>query len=141
MVTPSLSFQSNQSTCALLCAAFEIAEFFVGTTEETTSFFTCRRLKNSATILVESTDVGTRVGLKTRSLDANASFAYELLTSINKYSERRATAKMQTPNAPRRQASCVAGEYDKFGSIAGVAPLNFPLWGSFQCYLTDVIKH
>jgi hypothetical protein len=68
----------------LLCAAFEIAEFFVGTTEETTSFFTCRRLKNSATTLLESAEVGTSVGLETRSLDANASFAYELLTSINK---------------------------------------------------------
>jgi len=41
--------------------------------------------------------VGIRAGLETRSLDANANFAYELLTSINKYSERRATTKMQTP--------------------------------------------
>ncbi len=83
-MTPSFSFQSSQSTCALLCAAFEIAEFFVGTTDETTSFFTCRRLKNSATTLLESSEVGIRAGLETRSLDANASFAYELLTSINK---------------------------------------------------------
>jgi hypothetical protein len=83
-VTPSFSFQSSQITCALLCAAFEIAAFFVGTTDETTSFSTCRRLKNSATILRESSEVGTRAELETRSLDANASFAYELLTSINK---------------------------------------------------------
>jgi hypothetical protein len=61
-----------------------MTEFFAGTTEETTSFFTCRRLKNSATALPESAEVGIRVGLETRSLDANASFAYELLTSINK---------------------------------------------------------
>ena len=83
-MTPSFSFQFSQSSCAFLCAAFEIAEFFVGTTDETTSFFTCRRLKNSATTLLESADVGIRVGLETPSLDANASFAYELLTSINK---------------------------------------------------------
>jgi hypothetical protein len=67
-----------------LWAAFEIAEFFAGTTDEMTSLFTCRRLKNSATILLESSEVKTRAGLETRSLDANASFAYELLTSINK---------------------------------------------------------
>ena len=83
-MTPSFSFQSSQSTCALLRAAFEIAQFFVGTTDETTSFFICRRLKNSATTLLESSEVGIRAGLETRSLDANASFAYELLTSINK---------------------------------------------------------
>ena len=84
-MTPSFSFQSSQSTGALLCAAFEIVEFFVGTTDETTSFFICRCLKNSATTLLESSAVGIRAGLETRSLDANASFAYELLTSINKY--------------------------------------------------------
>jgi hypothetical protein len=67
-----------------LCAPLEIAEFFVGTTDETTSFFTCRRLKNSATTLLESFGVGIRAGLDTRWRDANASFAYELLTSINK---------------------------------------------------------
>jgi hypothetical protein len=64
--------------------ASEIAEFFVGTTDETTSFFTCRRLKNSATTLLENSAVRSRAGLETRCLDANASFAYELLTSINK---------------------------------------------------------
>ena len=83
-MTPSLSFQSSQSTWTLLRAAFEIAEFFVGTTEETMSFFTCRRLKNSATALLESVEVGIRVGFETRSLDEKASFAYELLTSINR---------------------------------------------------------
>ena len=83
-MTPRLSFQFSQSTCALLRAAFEIAEFFVGTTDETTSFFICRRVKNSATTLLERSEVGIRAGLETRSLDANASFAYELLTSINK---------------------------------------------------------
>jgi hypothetical protein len=67
-----------------LCAAFEIAEFFAGTTDETTSFFTCRHLKNSAIVLLESSAVGIRAGLETRCLDANASFTYELLTSINK---------------------------------------------------------
>ena len=61
-----------------------MAEFLVGTTEETTTFFTGRRLKNLATTLLESAEVGMRVGLDTRSLDANASFAYELLISINK---------------------------------------------------------
>jgi hypothetical protein len=59
----------------LLRAAFEIAEFFVGTTDEITTLFTCRRLKNSATTLLESSEVGMRVALETRSLDANASFA------------------------------------------------------------------
>jgi hypothetical protein len=68
----------------LLCAAFKIAEFFVGTTDETTSFFTCRRLKNSATTLLESFAVEIRAALETRCLDAKAIFAYELLTSINK---------------------------------------------------------
>ena len=81
---PSFRFQFNQSTGALLCAAFEIVEFLSGTTDETTSFFTCRRLKNSTTTLLESSAVGIRAGLETCSLDANASFAYELLTSINK---------------------------------------------------------
>ena len=83
-MTPSSSFQFSQITCALLCAAFEIAEFFFGTTEETTSLSTRRRLKNAAITLLESAEVGIRVELETRSLDANASFAYELLTSINK---------------------------------------------------------
>ena len=83
-MTPIFSFQSSQSTCALFRAAFEIAAFFAGTTDEMTSFSTCRRLKNSAITLRESSEVGIRAGLETRSLDANASFAYELLTSINK---------------------------------------------------------
>ena len=83
-MTPSLSFQSSQSTCAWLCAAFEIAEFFVGTTDETTTLFTCRRLNNSATTLLETSEVGIRVGLETRSFDANAILANELLTSISK---------------------------------------------------------
>ena len=83
-MTPKVSFQSSQSTCALLCAAFEIAEFFVGTTDETTSFFTCRRFKNSLTTLLETSEVGIRTGLESRSLEAKASFAYELLTSITK---------------------------------------------------------
>jgi hypothetical protein len=68
----------------LFCAAFEIAEFFLGTTDETTSFFTCRRPKNSATTPLESFAVDIRAGLETCSFDANAIFAYELLTSINK---------------------------------------------------------
>jgi hypothetical protein len=67
-----------------LCAAFEIAEFFVGTTDETTTLFISRRLKNAATTLLESSAVGIRTGLETRALDAKAIFAYELLTSINK---------------------------------------------------------
>ena len=83
-MTPSLSFQFSQRTCALSRAAFEIAEFFVGTTDETTTLFTCRRLNNSATTLLETSEVGTRMGLETRSLDAKAIFAYELLTSISK---------------------------------------------------------
>lgn len=83
-MTPSFSFQFSQSTCALLRAALEIAEFFVGTTDETTSFFTARRLKNSAITLLESSAVGIRVARDNRSLDANATFAYELLISINK---------------------------------------------------------
>jgi hypothetical protein len=41
-----------------------------------------------------------------RFFDANANFAYELLTSINRYSQRPATAKMQTPNATRGQGFC-----------------------------------
>jgi hypothetical protein len=52
-----------------------MVEFFDGTTDETTSVFTCRRLKNSVTTLLESSTVGIRAGLETRFLDANASFA------------------------------------------------------------------
>ena len=83
-MTPSFTFQVSQSTCARLCAALKIAGFFVGTTDETTTLFTCRRLKNFATTLLEISAVRIRTGLETRALDANASFAYELLTSINK---------------------------------------------------------
>ena len=81
---PRFRFQSSQSTGALLRAAFEIAEFFVGTTDETMTFFTCRRLKKSTTEPLESSAVGIRTGLETCFWDANASLAYELLTSINK---------------------------------------------------------
>jgi hypothetical protein len=83
-VIPSFRWQVSQSTGALLCAAFEIVEFLAGTTDETTSFFTCRRLKNSVTTLLDSSAVPIRVGREIRFLDANASFAYELLTSINR---------------------------------------------------------
>jgi hypothetical protein len=83
-VIPSFLFQVSQRTGALLCAAFEIVEFLAGTTDETTTFFICRRFKSSATTLVDSSAVGIRAGWEIRFLDANASFAYELLTSINK---------------------------------------------------------
>jgi hypothetical protein len=68
----------------LLCAAFEIAEFFAGTTDDTTTFVTCLFRRNSATTLVESLPVMIRTGVETRFFDANATFAYELLISTNK---------------------------------------------------------
>jgi hypothetical protein len=65
-------------------AAFEIAEFFAGTTEETTTLRTCRFPRNPATTLLESLLVAIRTGAETRLTDANANFAYELLISTNK---------------------------------------------------------
>jgi hypothetical protein len=84
MATPSFSFQFNQSTFACLRVALEIAEFFDGTTDETTTSRTFRCPTNPATTLLESSFVAIRTGAETRSLDANANFAYELLISINK---------------------------------------------------------
>jgi len=46
--------------------------------------FTCRRPKNSATTPPESFAVEIRTALEICCFDANAIFAYELLTSINK---------------------------------------------------------
>jgi len=69
---------------ALFFAAFDIAEFFFGTTYETTTFRTFRFLKNPATTALVSSPVLIRAGAETHLLDANANFAYELLISINK---------------------------------------------------------
>jgi hypothetical protein len=69
---------------AFFFAAFEIAEFFPGTTDDTTTFRTFRCARNSETTPRESFLVAIRAGAETRRLDANANFAYELLMSINK---------------------------------------------------------
>jgi hypothetical protein len=79
-----LSFQSSQSTFAVFLAALEIADFFAGTTDETTTFRTFRSARNPATTPVESLLVAIRAGAETRLFEANANFAYELLISINK---------------------------------------------------------
>ena len=68
----------------VFAAAFKIAEFFAGTTEETTIFPTFRFPRNRASTRLESLLVAIRVGAKIRLADANANFAYELLISTNK---------------------------------------------------------
>jgi hypothetical protein len=68
----------------LFPAAFEIAEFFDGTTEETTTLRTFRLPRSRDTTTLERLAVSIRVGADTLRADANASFAYELLMSTNK---------------------------------------------------------
>jgi hypothetical protein len=72
---PSFNFQSSHSTFALSRTAAPITEFFAGTTDETTTFCTCRRRKNPAITLLESSAVVTRTGVDTRWFDAYAIFA------------------------------------------------------------------
>jgi hypothetical protein len=83
MPTPSFNVESSQSTSTFL-AAFKIAGFFSGTTDETTTFLTFCPLNNPVTTPLESLIVAIRLGAKTRIVDANASFVYELLISTNK---------------------------------------------------------
>ena len=64
--------------------AFDSAGFFAGTTDDTMTFGTVRCRRNPATTLCERSLVAIRIGADTRVFDANANFAYELLTSINK---------------------------------------------------------
>jgi hypothetical protein len=64
--------------------AFRIAESFGGTTEETTTFLTFRFPRNPEITPLDRLAVTIRVGAKTRVVDANANFAYELLISINR---------------------------------------------------------
>ena len=64
--------------------AFEISGFFLGTTEETTTFRTLCFLKNPVTTLLESLLVAIRTGAEIRVADANASFVYELLISTSR---------------------------------------------------------
>jgi hypothetical protein len=61
-----------------------MAEFFAGTTEETTILRTFRSPRNRLITPLESLRVATRAGVETLFVDANANFAYELLISINK---------------------------------------------------------
>jgi len=68
----------------LLYAAFEIREFFAGTTDETITFATFLLRRNPATTLLERPLVAMRLGAANSPFDANANFAYELLISINK---------------------------------------------------------
>ena len=83
MPTPSFNVESSQSTSTFL-AALKIAEFFAGTTDETTTLLTFFPLNNPLTAPLESLLVGIRLGAKTRIVDANASLVYELLISTNK---------------------------------------------------------
>lgn len=83
MPTPSFNFESSQRTSTFL-AALKIAGFFCGTTDETTTFLTFCLLNNPVTTPLESLFVAIRIGAKSRMVDANASFVYELLISTNK---------------------------------------------------------
>ena len=83
MLMPSFNVESNQSTSTFL-AAFEIAGFFSGTTDETTTLLTFCLLKNPVTTLLESLLVAIRTGAEIRVADANASFVYELLISTSR---------------------------------------------------------
>ena len=65
-------------------AAFEITEFFAGTTDDTITFATFLLQRNPATTLLERARVAIRLGEANSPFDANANFAYELLISINK---------------------------------------------------------
>ena len=83
MPTPSFNVEFSQSTSTFL-AAFKIAEFFSGTTDETTTLLTFFLLNNPVTTPLESLFVAIRLGAKTRMVDANASLVYELLISTSK---------------------------------------------------------
>ena len=83
MPIPSFNVESSQSTSTVL-AAFKIAEFFSGTTDETTTLLTFFPLNNLVTTPLESLVVLIRTGTERRAIDANASFVYELLISTNK---------------------------------------------------------
>ena len=83
MPKPSFNVESSQSTSTFL-AAFKIAGFFAGTTDETTTLLTFCLLKNPVTTPLESLVVAIRAGAERRVIDANASFVYELLISTNK---------------------------------------------------------
>lgn len=80
---PSFNVESSQITPIFL-AAFKIAAFFSGTTDETTTFLTFCLPKNSVTTPLESLFVAIRTGAESRIIDANASFVYELLISTSK---------------------------------------------------------
>ena len=83
MPMPNFNVESSQSTATLL-AAFKIAGFFSGTTDETTIFLTFCLVKRPAIRPLESLVVAIRTGAESRIIDANASFVYELLISSNK---------------------------------------------------------
>ena len=83
MVRPSFNVESNQITSTFL-AAFKIAGFFFGTTDETTIFLTFCLPKSPAITPLESLAVAIRTGAESRFVDANATFVYELLISTNK---------------------------------------------------------
>jgi hypothetical protein len=61
-----------------------MAEFFAGTTDETTTLRTFRCLNNPEMTPLESLLVAIRPGAESRLFDAKANFAYELLISTNK---------------------------------------------------------
>ena len=65
-------------------AALEIAEFFAGTTDETTSVRTFRCARNPETTSLKSSLVTIREGAEIRLFEANANLVYELLISISK---------------------------------------------------------
>src|SRR4029450_10925492 len=88
MPIPSFNVESSQSTSTFL-AAFKIAGFFAGTTDETTTLLTFCLLKNPVTTPLESLVVAIRTGIERCAIVANASFVYELLISTNKQSGTR----------------------------------------------------
>jgi hypothetical protein len=65
-------------------AAFEIAGFFSGTTEETTTWRTLRCFKKRKNRVLESLLVAIRMGVEIRLVDAKANFVYELLISTRR---------------------------------------------------------
>jgi len=78
-----LRVEFNQST-PIFPAALETAEFFSGTTEETTTLRTFCLVRNRPNRLLETLSVAIRTGLEMRVADAKANFVYELLMSTNK---------------------------------------------------------
>src|SRR5215471_7214162 len=86
-------------------AVCSITRFFLGTTDETTNMSIFRRFIKRRRNTALNLPVAIRVGRSIRTGVANAVFVNELLISINRYLDARATMQMQTRNPSPRQAS------------------------------------